>query len=234
MSIYKIPLQENVSDASAERIDWTLNNFSRVCVSFSGGKDSTVMLHLVAQQARQLKRKIDVIFLDWEAQFSSTIQHVDTMRTLYRDVIHQFWWVALPLTTQNALSQFQPEWQCWEPGTNWVRQPPEDAITDYHYFDFYQQGMTFEVFVREFAEWYAQKRPAAVIVGIRADESYNRFLAIASARKQRFSDDKPWTTVAPGGHSWYIYPLYDWKTKRRLLMLRRTSGRHVPSMFDQV
>ena len=132
MSIYKIPLQENVLDASAERIDWTLNNFSRVCVSFSGGKDSTVMLHLVAQQARQLKRKIDVIFLDWEAQFSSTIQHVDTMRTLYRDVIHQFWWVALPLTTQNALSQFQPEWQCWEPGTNWVRQPPEDAITDYY------------------------------------------------------------------------------------------------------
>ena len=114
------------------------------------------MLHLVAQKARQLKRKIDVIFLDWEAQFSSTIQHVDTMRTLYRDVIHQFWWVALPLTTQNALSQFQPEWQCWEPETNWVRQPPEDAITDYHYFDFYQQGMTFEAFVREFAEWYAQ------------------------------------------------------------------------------
>ncbi|MCU2740371.1 phosphoadenosine phosphosulfate reductase family protein, partial [Enterobacter hormaechei subsp. xiangfangensis] len=72
MSIYKIPLQENVLDASAERIDWTLNNFSRVCVSFSGGKDSTVMLHLVAQKARQLKRKIDVIFLDWEAQFSST------------------------------------------------------------------------------------------------------------------------------------------------------------------
>jgi predicted phosphoadenosine phosphosulfate sulfurtransferase len=50
------------------------------------------------------------------------------------------------------------------------------------------------------------------MIGIRADESYNRFLAIASARKQRFADDKPWTTVAPGGHAWYIYPLYDWKT----------------------
>lgn len=78
-----------------------------------------------------------------------------------------------------------------EPGKNWVRQPPEDAITDYHYF-VYQQGMTFEVFVREFAEWYAQKRPAAVMVGIRADESYNRFLAIASARKRRF------LTINPG------------------------------------
>lgn len=55
MSNYKIPLQENVLDASAERIHWTLNNFPKVCVSFSGGKDSTVMLHLVAQKARQLK-----------------------------------------------------------------------------------------------------------------------------------------------------------------------------------
>lgn len=49
------------------------------------------------------------------------------------------------------------------------------------------------------------------MIGIRADESYNRFVAIASLNKQRFADDKPWTTAAPGGHSWYIYPIYDWK-----------------------
>lgn len=71
--------------------------------------------------------------------------------------------------------------------------------------------MTFEQFVREFAEWFSQKRPAAMMIGIRADESYNRFVAIASLNKQRFADDKPWTTAAPGGHSWYIYPIYDWK-----------------------
>lgn len=50
-----------------------------------------------------------------------------------------------------------------------------------------------------------------MMIGIRADESYNRFVAIASLNKQRFADDKPWTTAAPGGHSWYIYPIYDWK-----------------------
>jgi hypothetical protein len=96
--------------------------------------------------------------------------------------------------------------------TRWVRQPPEDAITDPDYFDFYQTGMTFEAFVRSFSDWFPCNRPAAMLVGIRADESYNRFLAIATTRKQRFADDKPWTTVAPGGHAWYIYPLYDWKT----------------------
>ncbi len=42
------------------------------------------------------------------------------------------------------------------------------------------------------------KRPAAMMIGIRADESYNRFVAIASLNKQRFADDKPWTTAAPG------------------------------------
>jgi predicted phosphoadenosine phosphosulfate sulfurtransferase len=90
--------------------------------------------------------------------------------------------VALPLTTQNSLSQFQPEWQCWEPGTQWVRQPPADAITDPEYFSFYQPGMTFEQFVREFADWFSEKRPAAMMVGIRADESYNRFVAIANSQ----------------------------------------------------
>ncbi len=35
------------------------------------------------------------------------------------------------------------------------------------------------------------KRPAAMMIGIRADESYNRFVAIASLNKQRFADDKP-------------------------------------------
>lgn len=64
--------------------------------------------------------------------------------------------------------------------------------------------MTFEQFVREFADWFSQKRPAAMMVGIRADESYNRFVAIANSQKQRFADDKPWTTAAPGGHTVYL------------------------------
>lgn len=149
------------------------------------------MLHLTAQHARHTGKKICVLFVDWEAQFSCTIAHCERMREEYRDVIEQFFWVALPLTTQNSLTQYNPEWQCWEPGANWVRQPPKDAITDPGYFPFYQSGMSFETFVREFADWFSQNRPAAVMVGIRADESLNRFIAISSQRKLRFADDKP-------------------------------------------
>lgn len=45
MSVYKIPLDKNVLQAAQERIAWTLETLPRVCVSFSGGKDSGLMLH---------------------------------------------------------------------------------------------------------------------------------------------------------------------------------------------
>lgn len=170
------------------------------------------MFHLSAAIARQLKRKISILFIDWEAQFSHTISTVEKMREQYNDVIEKFYWVALPLTTPNAVSQFQPEWICWQEDVPWVRQPPDDAITDIGYFPFYQTAMSFEDFVSGFSEWFSTSGPAAIMIGIRADESYNRFLSIASYSKMRFADDKPWTTATAKGRAYNIYPIYDWKT----------------------
>lgn len=72
MSPRKIPLGYHVLDAAQKRLLWTFNTFPRICLSFSGGKDSTVMFHLAAACARQLKRRFHVLFIDWEAQFSHT------------------------------------------------------------------------------------------------------------------------------------------------------------------
>ncbi len=57
MSIYKIPLPLNILEAAKESITWTLNTLPRICVSFSGGKDSGLMLHLTAEIARQMGKK---------------------------------------------------------------------------------------------------------------------------------------------------------------------------------
>jgi predicted phosphoadenosine phosphosulfate sulfurtransferase len=38
MSIYKIPLGQNVLEAALERITWALETLPRVCVSFPAGK----------------------------------------------------------------------------------------------------------------------------------------------------------------------------------------------------
>ncbi len=48
-----------------------------------------------------------MLFIDWEAQFSCTIAHCEKLRALYADVVETFYWVALPLTTQNALTQYK-------------------------------------------------------------------------------------------------------------------------------
>ncbi|VEC76057.1 Co-activator of prophage gene expression IbrA [Raoultella ornithinolytica] len=73
MALIKLPLPESVLQAAQKRIEWVMDNFSRICVSFSGGKDSTLMLHLTALHARRTGRKISVLFIDWEAQFPAPL-----------------------------------------------------------------------------------------------------------------------------------------------------------------
>ena len=53
----------NVCDASRERISWTFDNFEKIYLSFSAGKDSTVMLHLVMDEAIKRNRKIGVLLV---------------------------------------------------------------------------------------------------------------------------------------------------------------------------
>ena len=103
----------NVFEAARRRIAWIFQTFPRILISFSGGKDSTVMLHLVMEEAKKRGRKVVVLFIDWEAQYSLTITHVKACFDLYRDYIEPYW-ICLPLRTTNACSQFEPEWICWE------------------------------------------------------------------------------------------------------------------------
>ncbi|MDT7487301.1 phosphoadenosine phosphosulfate reductase [Citrobacter koseri] len=231
MSSVKIPLGKDVCTAAVERLEWVFNTFGRVCLSFSGGKDSTVMFHLAARTARKLRKKFCVLFIDWEAQFSATIEHVQKLKNEYTDVTEMFYWVALPLTTPNAVSQIQPEWICWENGVEWIREPPGYAITEHDFFPFYEQAMTFERFIVDFSEWFSGGNTAAILVGIRADESFQRFMSIASQRKMRFSQDKPWTTASSTGFAWNVYPIYDWKVCDIWAWFSRNEGIYNP-LYD--
>ncbi|EKO1049149.1 phosphoadenosine phosphosulfate reductase family protein, partial [Escherichia coli] len=232
ISTVKILTGKVVLSAVIARIEWIFETFSSICLSFSGGKDSTVLFHLVADVARRKKRRFSVLFIDWEAQYQCTIAHILKMREMYRDVTETFYWVALPLTTVNGVSQFQPEWICWEPGVEWVRQPPDDAITDMSYFPFYRYAMTFEEFVPAFSSWFAGNRcGVAVLTGVRADESLNRFMGLVSQRKLRYADDKPWTTASPEGFYYTMYPLYDWKARDIWIYNARTRAIYNP-LYD--
>lgn len=227
----KIYLSQNVFKAAISRIEWMFDTFPHVCISFSGGKDSTVLLHLAGEVARRRGEKFSVLFVDWEAQFSYTIEHIQQMKAQYSDVINHFYWVALPLTTVNGLSQHQPEWIAWEKGKDWVRKPPVDAITDEHFFPFYYHAMTFEEFVPAFSAWLSQGEGLITATGVRTDESFNRFIGVASLRKLRYAPDKPWTTSGKTGFYYTACPLYDWKVSDIWIYNARTHAAYNP-LYD--
>jgi predicted phosphoadenosine phosphosulfate sulfurtransferase len=201
----------DVLTSAVERISYTFDHFDKICVSFSGGKDSAVMLHLVMDEAIKRGRKVGVLFIDWECQMKMTIDFCEQMFDLYQDNIEPFW-VSLPMKTWNATSQFEPEWTAWDKEKKdlWVRSPSKHSITDEGYFDFYFYGMPFEEFVPCFAKWYSEGKTCSQFVGIRSDESLNRYRTIA--RDKPMFDGKPWTTNVTE-NAWNIYPIYDWKTQ---------------------
>jgi len=222
----------DVREAAKSRIAWVFDNIPRIYVSFSGGKDSTVMLHLVMTEAIKRGRKVGVLFVDLEAQYSMTIDHVQELYDLYADHIEPYW-VSLPLNLRNAVSQYEPQWMCWdtERSADWVRQAPSIAITDETFFPFFRRGMEFEEFVPEFGKWFGGDKLTACFVGIRTDESLNRWRTIASGRKQCL-DGHRWTTWC-GGHLYNAYPIYDWRTADIWTYCGRT-GKAYNHLYDRM
>ena len=200
----------NVHEAAKERIEWTFDNFEKIYISFSGGKDSAVMLHMVMDEAKKRNRIVGCLFIDWECQISLTIAYVKEMFELYSDNIDPYW-VSLPMKTWNSTSQFEPEWIAWDSKKKdlWVRNPDELSITDPNFFPFYFDTMPFEEFVPCFGEWYANGGECGAFIGIRADESLNRFRTVA--RDKPTYGGKKWTTNVIKD-CWNIYPIYDWHT----------------------
>lgn len=202
----------NVYDAARQRIAWAFDTFPMIYVSFSGGKDSTAMLHMVMDEAISRGRRVGVLFIDLEGQYKLTIDHVRECYTLYADHIDPFW-VCLPLHLRNAVSQFQPHWICWDRAaeSSWIRSLPPESISDESFFPFFRHGMEFEEFIEYFGGWYGGGKPTACFVGIRSDESLNRYRALAMNRSSKY-EDRCWTTWK-GGAVFNVYPIYDWRTE---------------------
>lgn len=225
----KQPIGISVLDAAVKRTSEAFDSCEKVYVSFSGGKDSTVMLHIVADEARKRGKRFDVMIVDLEAQYKLTIDHAESLRDEYADC-STWHWVCLPISLRNAVSNYEPKWVCWERERrdDWVRNPPSNAITEHLPFSW--DGMEFEEFVPLFGEWLAQGQRTACFVGIRSDESLNRFRTIYSGSKERL-DGKCYTTrVTENVFNWY--PLYDWGTEDIWVYHGKNPGKHHNRLYD--
>ena len=205
---------QNVLTAAKKRISYTFDNFEKILLSFSGGKDSSVMFHLVMEEAIARNRKIGVMLIDFEAQYKHTSDHAREMFELYKDYI-EVHWICLPIKLRNAVSNYSPVWTCCDPDkkADWVREMPKHngVISDESAYPFFVKNLEFEEFIVMFADWYSKGEPLATFVGIRCDESLNRFRTIATAKKETFKG-KRWTTKVVQ-NVYNIYPLYDWRTR---------------------
>ena len=205
-------LETNVLEESKNRIEYVFDNFNKIYCSFSGGKDSTVMIHLIMEEAKKRNQKVGVLFIDWECQFDMTIEHVRNLYSTYSDYIIPFW-IQLEIMTNNSTSMYEPTWKSWDENKVklWTRDKEPNSIKDKSYFPFYFDNITFEEFVPLFGEWYANGEPCACFVGIRAQESLNRFRAIARDDVRRYDQKK--YTVQFSNNLINVYPIYDWKTQ---------------------
>lgn len=203
---------DNVLEAARKRVAYAFDNFERIYVSFSGGKDSSVTLHLVMEEAIKRERKVGVLLIDLEAQYSQTIEHAEEMFDLYREHI-ELYWVCLPMLLRNAVSAFQPRWCCWEPDKEWVRDIPvkNGVVSIPRFFDFFKEKMEFEEFMVLFGVWFGRGKDACGFVGIRSDESLNRFRTVTSRKKECHNGRRFTTKVENGLYN--IYPIYDWRTE---------------------
>lgn len=106
----KYRLDNNVHEASIERAIWTFDNFEKVYLSFSAGKDSTVMLHIIMNEAVKRNKKIGLLIVDLEGQYKFTIDHIYNCIEMYRDHL-DLYWVCLPIHLRNAVSVYEPFWK---------------------------------------------------------------------------------------------------------------------------
>lgn len=227
----KIPLWKSTYVAAVERVNYIFDHFERIYLSFSAGKDSTVMLHITMEVAKQRNRKIWLMIIDLEGQYKLTINHMNTCIAMYREWI-DLYWICLPIHLRNAVSVYEPFRVCRDKSRkdDWIRELPEEAISDESYFPFFKKGMEFEEFVPLFWERYSQWQKTACLVWIRTDESLNRFRTIASSTKEKYEDKQRSTKVTE--HVYNMYPIYDMTTEDIRVYQGKNKGKPYNKLYD--
>ena len=206
----------NVYEQAQIRLEKIFGHFDNIYVSFSGGKDSGVLLQLCTDYIRKHcpGRKIGVFHLDYEIQYGETIRYVDEVLASNSDIF-EVYRVCVPFKVSTCTSMFQKFWRPWDEEKKdcWVRSIPEGAYTRKD-FPFFSRRMWDYDFQRSFARWlhrYKKAKRTCCLVGIRTQESLNRWRVLNGRDAYRFKGLKWVRRLDTGVYN--AYPIYDWLTR---------------------
>lgn len=212
-------LEENVYEALQRRLKFLFEEFDNLYVSFSGGKDSGLLLNLTLDFRKKYypDRKIGVFHQDFEAQYTVTTEYVERTFERIKDEVEPYW-VCLPMATRTALSSYEMYWYPWDDRKQelWVRPMPEkeyvinlqnNPMTTYRY------RMHQEDLAKQFGRWYRMAHgngKTVCLLGMRADESLQRYSGFLN--KKYGYRDQCWISRT-FKDVWCASPLYDWSSE---------------------
>lgn len=205
----------NVYEAVQKRLKILFNEFDNIYVSFSGGKDSGVLLNLCIDYIRKnnLKIKLGVFHLDYEAQYKMTTDYVNETLASNADIL-EVYRCCVPFKVTTCTSMHESYWRPWEESKKdiWVSNLPDNCYTKKD-FSFFRENMWDYEFQDKFSEWIHIKKNArrtACLVGIRTQESMDRWRALFKERDSYYKELK-WTKKMDE-NVYNAYPVYDWLT----------------------
>ena len=214
----KVYQNENVYEAFNHRLEYICGYFDHLIISFSGGKDSGLMLELVRlyyESHDWMKKgiKVSAFYLDYEGNYQETKDYIERSMGKYPEF--DYYHVCLPVSASCGISMSQSTWLPWDPEHHelWLNSiPPEAICLENQEFPFFKVGMSDYEFQSKFCQWLHREKEVvrtAVLVGIRAQESLNRYNAVT--REETFS--RFGTTNFSHRISqdvFNFYPMYDW------------------------
>lgn len=212
-------VEQNVYEALQDRLRVLFEEFDNVYVSFSGGKDSGLLLNLVMDYRRKHFpwKTVGIFHQDFEAQYTVTSEYVERTFERYKDEA-ELYWVCLPMATRTALSSYEMYWYPWDDKKKdiWVRPMPDKEYVinlENNPMSTYRYRMHQEDLAKQFGRWYrllhGGKRTVCLL-GMRADESLQRYSGFVNKKygyKEMCWISRQFKNV------WCASPLYDWTTE---------------------
>ena len=200
----------DVVTAAKRRIANAYEHNTPVFFSFSGGKDSTCMAHMMLELAKEGvvdPARTIVLFVDEEAIFDGVDQLVRKWRNKFLMAGFQFWWLCLEVRHYNCFNTLvnDESFICWDRKKKdvWCRPMPEFAV---NHHPLLKPGKdTYQDFLERLQEG------SKALVGVRVEESVQRRVYFTTMLNKR-NDNQA-----------MIFPIYDWTTNDVWLYIKENN-----------